>query len=100
MGMSVGELIALLINEHLWQSVISMAAGAGIGVLVSRLYIPLIQLAYSSADATLPLQVYRDFADHIRLIAIILVVLVVCVCILVAIIRRLRMAQAIKLGED
>ena len=54
MGMSVGELIALLINEHLWQSVISMAAGAGIGVLVSRLYIPLIQLAYSSADATLP----------------------------------------------
>ena len=100
MGMSVGELIALLINEHLWQSVISMAAGAGIGVLVSRLYIPLIQLAYSSADATLPLQVYRDFADHIRLIAIILGVLVVCVCILVAIIRRLRMAQAIKLGED
>ena len=100
MGMKVGELITMLINEHLWQSVTSVIAGVGIGYLVSRLYIPLIQIAYSSADASLPLEVTRNIAEHFRLIAIIAVVLIVCICVLITLIRRLRMAQAIKLGED
>ena len=100
MGMTVRELITMLINEHLWQSVTSVIAGAGIGYLVSRLYIPLIQIAYTSADTSLPLEVTRNISEHIRLIAIIAAVLVVCICVLIALIRRLRMAQAIKLGED
>lgn len=100
MGMTVRELITMLINEHLWQSVTSVIAGAGIGYLVSRLYIPLIQIAYTSADTSLPLEVTRNLSEHIRLIAIIAAVLVVCICVLIALIRRLRMAQAIKLGED
>ena len=100
MGMTVRELIAMLINEHFWQSLTSVAAGAGIGYLVSRLYIPLIQIAYSSADSSLPLMVSRNMSEHIRLIAIILVVLVVCIGVLITLVRRLKVAQAIKLGED
>ena len=100
MGMSVGELIAMLINEHFWQSITSVAAGAGIGYLVSRLYIPLIQIAYTSADASLPLEVTRNLTEHIRLIVIILAVLVVCIGVLITLVRRLKIAQAIKLGED
>ncbi|MBQ4090003.1 MAG: ABC transporter permease, partial [Clostridia bacterium] len=100
MGMSVGELIAMLINEHFWQSVTSVAAGAGIGYLVSRLYIPLIQIAYSTANASLPLEVTRNLTEHIRLIVIILAVLVVCISVLITLVRKLKIAQAIKLGED
>ena len=100
MGMTVGELITMLINEHFWQSLTSVAAGAGIGYLVSRLFIPLIQIAYTSADASLPLEITRNMSEHIRLIAIILVVLVVCISVLITLVRRLKIAQAIKLGED
>ncbi|MBQ4089440.1 MAG: ABC transporter permease [Clostridia bacterium] len=100
MGMSVGELIMMLINEHFWQSVTSVAAGAGIGFLVSKLYIPLIQIAYSTANASLPLEVTRNLTEHIRLIVIIMAVLVVCISILIALVRKLKIAQAIKLGED
>ncbi len=100
MGMTVGELIMMLINEHFWQSLTSVAAGAGIGYLVSRLYIPLIQIAYSSEDSSLPLQITRNLSEHIRLIVIILVVLVFCISILITLVRRLKIAQAIKLGED
>ena len=100
MGMSVGELIAMLINEHFWQSVTSVAAGAGIGYLVSRLYIPLIQIAYTSADASLPLEITRNLNEHIRLIVIIMAVLVICIGVLIALVRKLKIAQAIKLGED
>jgi putative ABC transport system permease protein len=100
MGMSVSEIVGMLLNEQFWQSVLSIASGAGIGYLVSRLYIPLIQIAYSSADASLPLVVTRDLWDHARLFAINGVVLAACVTILILIIRRLKMAQALKLGED
>ncbi len=100
MGMSVGEIIGMLLNEQFWQSVLSIASGAGIGYLVSRLYIPLIQIAYSSAEASLPLVVTRDLFDHVRLFAMNGVVLAACVTILILIIRRLKMAQALKLGED
>jgi len=100
MGMSVGELVAMLINEHFWQSVTSVAAGAGIGFLVSKLYIPLIQIAYSSADASLPLEITRNLNEHIRLIVIIMAVLVFCIGVLITLVRKLKIAQAIKLGED
>jgi len=100
MGMTVGELIMMLINEHFWQSITSVAAGVGIGYLVSRLYIPLIQIAYTSADSSLPLEITRNMSEHIRLIAIILVVLVVCINVLITLVRKLKIAQAIKLGED
>jgi len=39
-------------------------------------------------------------SEHIRLIAIILVVLVVCINVLITLVRKLKIAQAIKLGED
>jgi putative ABC transport system permease protein len=100
MGMSVGEIVAMLINEHIWQSALPILCGAGIGWLVSTLYIPLIQIAYSSADASLPLAVTRDVLDHARLYIIIALVLLLCICVLVARIRRLKVAQALKLGED
>jgi putative ABC transport system permease protein len=90
----------MLLNEQFWQSVLSIASGAAIGFLVSRLYIPLIQIAYSSADASLPLVVTRDLWDHARLFLINFGVLAACVTILILIIRRLKMAQALKLGED
>jgi len=100
MGMSVGEIVVMLINEHVWQSLSAAISGVGIGYVVSYLFIPLIQMAYSSVDASLPLMVTRDFADHIRLVVIILAVLVICVSILITLIRKLKIAQALKLGED
>ena len=100
MGMSVGEIVAMLVNEHIWQSLAPVISGVGIGYLTSLMFIPLIQLAYSSVDASLPMAVTRDIADHMRLVIIILAVLMVCVGVLIALIRRLKIAQALKLGED
>lgn len=100
MGMSNGELTLMLLNEQLWQSVMSILCGAGIGYAVSVLFIPLIQIAYSSVDSTLPLVVTRDIADHFKLLVIIFAVMCACLCVLITIIRRLKTAQALKLGED
>ena len=50
MGLSMGEVIRMLAVEQVLISGSSILIGVGVGALVTRLYLPLIQIAYSSAD--------------------------------------------------
>ena len=100
MGMSMGEIILMLFNEQLYVSGMSIAVGVGAGLLGSRLYVPLVQLAYVKAATPLPLEVSLGGSDVIRLLIAVLVVVALCMCILGTIIRKLKIAQALKLGED
>ena len=45
----------MLINEQLFISGLSIAAGAVVGSLAAKLYMPLIQIAYAASDNALPL---------------------------------------------
>ena len=65
-----------------------------------RLYMPLIQIAYASSDSYLPLRTSVDVSDTLRLLVIVAVMLIACMAILFTIIRRMKIAQALKLGED
>lgn len=100
MGMTDRETVRMLINEQVWQSLTAILAGGGIGYLAGRLYIPLIQISYSTAEASLPLSISSDITDYIRLGCIVFAVIVACVYILIGIVRRLNVAEAIRLGED
>ena len=100
MGMSMGEIIIMLICEQLCISGLSVAAGVGTGLLASRLYIPLVQLAYASADTVIPLEVTSSAGDMIRLLGTVGAVMVLCMVVLGILIRRIRISQALKLGED
>ncbi len=100
MGMSMGEIIAMLLNEHIFISGTSIAAGVLVGLLASKLFMPLIQIAYSSVDYALPLRIVNETSDGIRLAVIIGLMVVICLLILAWIIRSMKIAQALKLGED
>ena len=100
MGMSMGDIIHMLINEHLFISGGSILAGVVTGILTSRLFIPLIMIAYSSSDYSIPLRIINDPGDFIRLGVIIGLMILVCLLILGVIIRGMKIAQALKLGED
>jgi len=100
MGMSMREVITMLLNEQLFISGLSIAAGALVGSLTSKLYMPLIQIAYSSGDNALPLELINHPADSVRLFAVIGAVMLVCMVILGGLISRMKIAQALKLGED
>ena len=54
MGMSMGEIIRMLVNEQLYISGLSVVLGIVIGLLASRLYIPLVQIAYSRQTRSFP----------------------------------------------
>jgi len=100
MGMSMGEVITMLLNEQLYISGLSIFTGALVGHLTAKLYMPLIQIAYSASDSALPLQLISRQSDNIRLFAVVGAVMLICMVILGGLIGRMKIAQALKLGED
>lgn len=100
MGMPMRGLIELLVAEQVCVSLTSVAAGAGVGILASQLYVPLIQLSYTSMDITLPLRIVAEGSDYLRLFSVFGAVFVICLAALAILVKRIRIAQALKLGED
>lgn len=100
MGMSLREIISMLLNEQVFISGAAIATGALVGHLASRFYIPLIQISYAPSDEVIPLSVISDSADTIRLFGVVGAVMLVCLFILGMLISRIKIAQALKLGED
>jgi len=100
MGMSMRELITMLVTEQLLISGSSIALGVLIGKLSSRLFIPLIQIAYTSADQVLPIKILSSSEDFVRLFVIIGGMMLICIGVLAGIISKIKISQALKLGED
>ena len=79
--------------------VIGMALGLGIGLLVSVLYIPYMQFV-SSLEGTVPPYVVTLAWNEIgQIIALFLATFALIMLILLVILRRMRIFQAVKLGE-
>lgn len=100
MGMTMREMISMLLCEHLFISATAMAAGVGVGLLTSKLFMPLIQMGYAAYDNVLPMQQISNAGDTVRLLCVALSVFLVCMLILGWLIAKMRIAQALKLGED
>ncbi len=100
MGMKKSEIISMLINEQIFSSGLSVVIGAVIGILASRFFVPLVQIFYSTTEQAVPLVVVNKSIDMIRLFGVIGVVILICMVILAVIITRIRISQALKLGED
>lgn len=100
MGMTLREIIGMLLNEQFFLSVLSIVVGALVGKLTSRLFVPLIQTAYSTADQWLPLRVTSVLGDEIRLYIVVGLVLIICIGVLGRLVQKIKIAQALKLGED
>ena len=100
MGMTKREIIQMLINEQIFSSGLSILIGAGLGILSSRLFVPLVQIFYASTDQAVPLQVQYNALDMVRLFCVIGIVIIVCMVVLGKLISRINISQALKLGED
>ena len=100
MGLSMRDVIGLLINEQLFITLTAVIIGAGVGEAASRLFVPLIQLSYAAADQVIPLMIVTYQRDYMNLYGIIGMMIALCLVILGIIISKIKIAQALKLGED
>lgn len=100
MGMTKKEIIQMLINEQIFSSGVSIFIGAILGVVASKLFVPLVQIFYASTDQAVPLQVVFRTVDMIRLFSVIAIVIIICMVVLGKLINKINISQALKLGED
>ena len=100
MGMRKNEILHMLINEQIFSGVLSILFGGIVGVVSSRMYVPMIQVTYAAEKQVLPQTLITDNADMVKLFAVIVVMLAVCIAVLVRNIAAMKITNALKLGED
>lgn len=99
-GMHKKELFHILILEQFFSGILSMLAGAGIGFLASRMYVPMIQTAYAASNQVLPIRLYTNPEDMVRLYGALALMMAVCLAVLVLLVLKLNITKALKLGEE
>jgi len=99
-GFHRSEVITLLLLEQTFCGVFSCIAGAGIGLLTSRLFAPLLQNAYSAGNQAIPMLLITNDFDMVRLFAVVALMMAVCAAVLIRIVQQLNITKALKLGEE
>ncbi len=100
MGMSLNKVIGMLACEQTLVSGAAILAGILVGGVAGDIFIPLLQIVYSSADQVPPFKIMANAADYIKIYAVIGTMLLMGFLTLWRIISKIRIDQAVKLGED
>lgn len=99
-GLSFKELIAILSMDQLLISGTSILIGALVGELNSRIFLPFMRMSSNTSKQFLPFTIVSIRGQYLPLYATIILMLVIVSVILARYISRIKMDQALKLGED
>lgn len=97
-GLSVSQLIALLGLEQALSLGLGLGAGTGLGLLATQIFLPFLREGGDSA--VIPFNIVTDPADVARIFTVLGAMLIVAIVGLSMILVRMKLNQAIKLGEE
>lgn len=100
MGITKGGIVRMILTEQLLVTAAAVIGGMLIGGLASRLFVPLLEVAYTAAEQIPPFQVIVAGRDYIRVSGWVLIVLASSMWALASIVSRLDVTAALKLGEE
>ncbi|MCD9026210.1 ABC transporter permease [Cohnella silvisoli] len=101
MGLSRGQLTGMLLLEQLFTTGLSVVAGIGLGTIASRLFLPFLQGGSIEGTRQVPpFRIVFEAEDTLKLYIATGIMLASGACLLVLQLRRLRISQAVKLGEE
>jgi len=100
MGLTQGQIMQLLLWEQGLLCLSALLAGLCIGGVAGSLYIPMLQMVSSAKDQCPPFHVFRSRQDYLRLYAMMALLIASGLALLTVLLRRLKITQALKLGED
>jgi putative ABC transport system permease protein len=100
MGVSFAQLIGMLIAEQLLTSGAAVLIGIITGNTASRLFVPLFQLTFDASSQVPPFQVSFDPKDQLHLYVIVTLMIGTGLLLLGTMLSRIKIHQAVKLGED
>lgn len=100
MGLSRRQLTGMLLLEQAFTAGLSIVLGIVIGKVASLLYLPFLQTSGDAATQIPPFRVIFDSQDTLQLYIVVGVMMLTGAFMLFLHIRRLRVHQAVKLGEE
>ncbi|QHW30605.1 ABC transporter permease [Paenibacillus rhizovicinus] len=100
MGISFRQIIGMLLSEQLLTSAAAILFGVLIGNTVSRLFVPLFQLSFNASDQVPPFSIVRQLSDYVQLYSVVGFMLIVGLAVLGIRVSRMKITQALKLGEE
>ena len=100
MGLTQSQVVWMLILEQILISGAAIAVGIGIGIVSSALYVPLLQLTSSAAAQVPPFRIVALSSDFMKVLAVAIIMMGMGAGLFRWMIGRIRIHQAIKLGEE
>jgi putative ABC transport system permease protein len=98
-GLSPGQMTAFLAWELAFVVLLGLGAGTVLGALISEVYIPFLQVGNTAAARTPPFMVEIAWPAIFRIYILFGTLFVVALSVLAALLLRMKIFQAIKLGE-
>lgn len=100
MGLSVSKLISMMIWEQLLTSGAAVFSGIMIGLVSSRVFVPFFQIVFDAYTQVPPFKVISYSSDRVKIYLLVAFMLVTGLSALGFLISRIKISQAIKLGEE
>lgn len=100
MGMTYREIIAMIVYEQLLVSGAAIFAAIFVGGIASDLFVPLFQTLYDASEQVPAFAVIPLRSDYIKLYCVIGAMLLTGFIVLGRLISKIKISQALKLGED
>jgi putative ABC transport system permease protein len=99
-GMSSRRVLVMLVVEQVLITGSAIIAGMVIGRVAALLFVPLLQVIYAAADQVPAFRVASERGDFLRIYAVAAALLVLGGVLFRALLARLDIQQALKLGEE
>lgn len=100
MGMPMRQINKMLLHEQLFGSLLPILEGGAAGALGTILFAKLIALVYLPREHNIALHIVEYGSDMIKLFVVILSVVILCFLTIHRILAGMKIAEALKLGED
>jgi len=99
-GLTGPQLSGSVILEQVLAVLLGVGAGTGLGLVAADLFIPFLQQGADAAAQTPPFLVISAATDRLRMYLLLLLMVAISMAGLWAYLSRLRISEAVKLGED
>lgn len=100
MGIPFGQLIGMLASEQMLTTVAAVLIGVIVGNIVSGLFVPLFGMAFDPSEQVPPFEIVRHAGDYAQLYGVVGGMLTLGLVVLGWRLARVRISQALKLGEE
>ncbi|MHB1485789.1 MAG: ABC transporter permease [Saccharofermentanales bacterium] len=100
MGMSVKAVYSMLAYEQILLSLITTAYSVVIGGVASRIFVNILQIMFNAGQQVLPFKFMSSQVDFAKIYIFFGLLFVLTFIILIILIKKIKIAQTIKLGED